>query len=213
MLKDQDPPLLPSPAKTVQTRSSLRQHDSMSSARHKRGAASSCHSEDDLLTSNLSPRSNTIPLIELTNSMDSVKKGESSVFYSLDNLDGLGRRSHNSQDAAAGRQWNMNLNINNLSLEDTMLTMTEFKSLNTDEKHQAVMRLVPLLKPFIGSLNDNLSRMESTVMEAHHHLDSFSDPPQYNSIVQSKLTLTDRPPPHTSYESACLLLYYADMIQ
>ena len=186
----------------------------MSSARHKRGAASSCHSEDDLLTSNLSPRSNTIPLIELTNSMDSVKKGESSVFYSLDNLDGLGRRSHNSQDAAAGRQWNMNLNINNLSLEDTMLTMTEFKSLNTDEKHQAVMRLVPLLKPFIGSLNDNLSRMESTVMEAHHHLDSFSDPPQYNSIVQSKLTLTDRPPPpHTSYESACLLLYYADMIQ
>ena len=68
--------------------------------------------QDDLLTSNLSPRSNTIPLIELGTSLENMFL---SKFHSLDNLDGGFARG------GATRKWNMNLNLtNNLSL-DSML--------------------------------------------------------------------------------------------
>ena len=132
-------------------------------------------SQDDLLTSNLSPRSNTIPLIELGSSLVDLKGYDSSVFHSLDNLDGLTGQETN-------RKWNMNLNLTNLSL-DTMLSQTEFHSLNMDEKHRAVMRLVPLLKPYICSLVDKLMGLDYTLGAANLQLDQVDDrPPQYHTL-------------------------------
>ena len=91
MLKDPTDP----PPRTMKTgsRSSLR--DQRPDSIHSKASS---QSQDDLLTSKLSPRSNTIPLIELGTSLDQLRKDDSSVFYSLDNLDGFG--------VGKGRQWN-----------------------------------------------------------------------------------------------------------
>ena len=125
---------------------------------------------------NISPRSNTIPLIELGKSLDNLKAGgDSSVFHSIDHLDGFGR------GGGSERKWNMNLNINNISL-DTMLSLTEFRSLGGEEKHQAVMRLVPLLRPYICSIVEKLMGLDCTIGEANSHLDVIDRPPQYSKI-------------------------------
>jgi len=106
-----------------------------------------------------------------------LKVHDSSVFHSLDNLDGLSGPS--PMDT---RKWNMNLNITNLSL-DTMLSQTEFHSLNMEEKHRAVMRLVPLLKPYICSIVDKLVGLDYTLGAANQHLDQVDDrPPQYHTL-------------------------------
>ena len=78
----------------------------------------------------------------------------------------------------------MNLNVNNISL-DTMLSITEFRSLGTEEKQQAVMRLVPLFKPYICSIVDKLCGLDYTIGEAHSHLDVIDRPPQYSRIQGS----------------------------
>ena len=75
----------------------------------------------------------------------------------------------------------MNLNINNISL-DTMLSLTEFRSLGREEKHQAVMRLVPLVKPYICSIVEKLMGVDCTIGEANNHLDQIDRPPHYTKI-------------------------------
>ena len=75
----------------------------------------------------------------------------------------------------------MNLNVNNISL-DTMLSITEFRSLGTEEKQQAVMRLVPLFKPYICSIVDKLCGLDYTIGEANSHLDVIDRPPKYSRI-------------------------------
>ena len=109
-----------------------------------------------------------------------LKEYDGSVFHSLDNLDGWGHvpRGQNSRD----RKWNMNLNMTNLSL-DTMFSLTEFRSLNMDEKHKAVMRLVPLLKPYICTMLEKLVGLDYTLGAANNQLDmGFDRPPRYESI-------------------------------
>ena len=122
------PPLLPSPPRrSARTGSRASVQPSVRSASRQFGSTFTsqvggeprlgrcqcqCLTQDDLLTSNLSPRSNTIPLIELGTSLENMFL---SKFHSLDNLDGGFARG------GATRKWNMNLNLtNNLSL-DSML--------------------------------------------------------------------------------------------
>ena len=102
-----------------------------------------------------------------------------SVFHSLDHLGGYGR-------AGSEKKWKMNLNVNNISL-DTMLSITEFRSLGTEEKQQAVMRLVPLFKPYICSIVEKLCGLDYTIGEANSHLDVIDRPPQYSRIQGSSL--------------------------
>ena len=96
------------------------------------------------------------------------------VFHSLHNLEGRGGTEN---------KWKMNLNVNvnNISL-DTMLSITEFRSLGTEEKQQAVMRLVPLFKPYICSIVDKLYGLDYTIGEANSHLDVIDRPPKYSRI-------------------------------
>lgn len=175
-----NPPRLPSPPRRTikaSSRSSLKERPLNLNSNSRQTFTKNSDSQDDLLTSNLSPRSNTIPLIELGSSLVDLKVHDSSVFHSLDNLDGLSGPS--PMDT---RKWNMNLNITNLSL-DTMLSQTEFHSLNMEEKHRAVMRLVPLLKPYICSIVDKLVGLDYTLGAANQHLDQVDDrPPQYQTL-------------------------------
>ena len=108
--------------------------------------------------------------------MGNLKEDNSSgsVFHSLDHLGGYGR-------AGSEKKWKMNLNVNNISL-DTMLSITEFRSLGTEEKQQAVMRLVPLFKPYICSIVDKLCGLDYTIGEANSHLDVIDRPPHYTKI-------------------------------
>ena len=107
--------------------------------------------------------------------MDNLKGvNSSSLFHSLHHLEGRG---------GSEKKWKMNLNVNvnNISL-DTMLSITEFRSLGTEEKQQAVMRLVPLFKPYICSIVDKLCGLDYTIGEANSHLDVIDRPPKYSRI-------------------------------
>ena len=97
-------------------------------------AKSATTSQDDLLSSNLSPQSTAIPLIELGNSIENMFLNK---FHSLDDLDGGFAKPGVSLSGVTERKWNMNLNVNNLSLDlDTMITLTEFRSLDLEDKHK-----------------------------------------------------------------------------
>ena len=112
--------------------------------------------------------------------MDNLKGvNNSSVFRSLHHLEGGG---------GTEKKWKMNLNVNNISL-DTMLSITEFRSLGTEEKQQAVMRLVPLFKPYICSIVDKLCGLDYTIGEANSHLDVIDRPPKYTRIQGWSLSL------------------------
>ena len=117
--------------------------------------------------------------MELGKSLDNLKgANSSSVFHSLHHLEGGG---------GSEKKWKMNLNVNNISL-DTMLSITEFQSLRTEEKQQAVMRLVPLFKPYICSIVEKLCGLDYTIGEANSHLDVIDRPPQYSRIQGSSLS-------------------------
>ena len=112
--------------------------------------------------------------------MENVKGvSTNNVFHSLHNLEGRGGTEN---------KWKMNLNVNvnNISL-DTMLSITEFRSLGTEEKQQAVMRLVPLFKPYICSIVDKLCGLDDNIGEANTHLDVIDRPPQYSRIQGQSL--------------------------
>ena len=119
--------------------------------------------------------------------MDNLKSlNTSNVFHSLHHLEGR---------AGTEKKWKMNLNVNvnNISL-DTMLSITEFRSLGTEEKQQTVMRLVPLFKPYICSIVDKLCGLDYNIGEANSHLDVIDRPPQYSRIqggsLQKRLRLS-----------------------
>ena len=82
----------------------------------------------------------------------------------------------------------MNLNINNFSL-DAMLSLTEFRSLGVEGRHQAVMRLVPLVKPYICSIVETLVGLDYTIGEANSQLDVIDRPPHYTKIQGGSLSL------------------------
>ena len=103
-------------------------------SRQQMNATSATTSQDDLLSSNLSPRSTTIPLIELGTSLENMFLNK---FHSLDELDDGFAKPGVSLSGVTERKWNMNLNVNNLSLDlDTMISLTEFRSLDLEDKHK-----------------------------------------------------------------------------
>ena len=103
-------------------------------SRQQMNATSATTSQDDLLSSNLSPRSTTIPLIELGTSLENMFLNK---FHSLDELDDGFAKPGVSLSGVTERKWNMNLNVNNLSLDlDTMISLTEFRSLDLKDKHK-----------------------------------------------------------------------------
>ena len=130
------PSLLPSPPRRTEktsSRSSLRDKPKhLNTTSSPQPAASASTSQDDFLSSNLSPRSTTVPLIELGTSLENMFL---SKFHSLDNLDGGFAKPGVTLSGVTERQWNMSLNVNNLSL-DTMITLTEFRSLDIEDKHK-----------------------------------------------------------------------------
>jgi hypothetical protein len=137
------------------------------------------HSQEDILTANLSPRSNTIPMIEIGKSLENLKGHDSSLeFNSLDNLDGFARGlSFRAGDTV--RPFRMvterqaNYMMDKHWALDTMLSLSEFRSLGMEEKHQLILRLLPLLKPFASQLGQNLSELDTSVVEAASVLDSM----------------------------------------
>ena len=105
---------------------------------HQPNATSATASQDDLLSSNLSSQSTAIPLIELGNSIENMFLNK---FHSLDELDGGFAKPGVSLSGVTERKWNMNLNVNNLSLDlDTMITLTEFRTLDLEDKHRVRLK-------------------------------------------------------------------------
>ena len=85
-------------------------------------------------TTSQSPQSTAVPLIELGNSLENMFLNK---FHSLDELDGGFPKPGVTLSGLTERKWNMNLNVNNLNLDlDAMITLTEFRSLNLEEKHK-----------------------------------------------------------------------------
>ena len=109
-------------------------------------------SSEDLLAAGLSPRSNTIPLIEIGRSptlhlmfdmfaagksLENLTGADSSTeFHSLDRLDGLAR-------GLSCRTPHSNRGLQDL---DRLPGLQEFQQMGGREKHEAVLGLVPLLK-------------------------------------------------------------------
>ena len=113
-------------------------------SRQQMNATSATTSQDDLLSSNLSPRSTTIPLIELGTSLENMFLNK---FHSLDELDDGFAKPGVSLSGVTERKWNMNLNVNNLSLDlDTMISLTEFRSLDLEDKHKVRKNLLTIIQ-------------------------------------------------------------------
>ena len=113
-------------------------------SRQQMNATSATTSQDDLLSSNLSPRSTTIPLIELGTSLENMFLNK---FHSLDELDDGFAKPGISLSGVTERKWNMNLNVNNLSLDlDTMISLTEFRSLDLEDKHKVRKNLLTIIQ-------------------------------------------------------------------
>lgn len=150
------------------------------------------HSQEDILTANLSPRSNTIPMIEIGKSLENLKGHDSSLeFNSLDNLDGFARGlSFRAGDAVRSfgtmpdRQANYMMD-KHWSL-DTMLSLSEFRSLAMEDKHQLILRLLPLLKPFASQLGQNLSSLDTSVGAAANLLDKYNTEQQVKIQEQTE---------------------------
>ena len=165
-------------------------------------AGNKVHSQEDILTGNLSHRSNTIPMIEIGKSLENLKGHDSSLeFNSLDNLDGFARGlSHRSGDCVqpyggvparqahymTDKQWS-------LDTLDTMLTIQEFQTLGLEEKHQLILRLVPLLKPFASQLGKNLSSLDISVGEAASLLDKYNMNHEQSNHVMDKTNFHKHP--------------------
>ena len=156
------------------------------------------HSQEDFLTGNLSPRSNTIPMIEIGKSLENLKGHDSTVeFNSLDNLDGFARGlSFRAGDAVRSfglvtdRQ--ANYVVDKQCSLDSMLSITEFRKLGIEDKHHVILKLLPLLKPFANQLNRNLSNLDSSVGKAANMLDNVDQLEQTDTCQEQNNTL--KPP-------------------
>ena len=114
------------------------------------------------MSANASPRSNTLPMMELGRSLEQLRD----EFHSLDNLDG-----------AAG-----NLSArDNLSTTqpfqrappslDNMIGITDFRKLDSDDQHNMILSLLPLLKPFAARMDRSLEGLAFSVGLASKQLD------------------------------------------
>ena len=66
--------------------------------------------------------------------------------------------------------------IINIFLIKIVFSITEFRSLDLDEKHRCVMGLVPLLKPYLRGLVDTLGGLDTSLGQAAARLHLASDP-------------------------------------
>ena len=139
MLKQQDSQGRGVPLPRMSSTDKRQYLNSNSNSGQQPNATSAATSQDDLLSSNLSPQSTAIPLIELGNSIENMFLNK---FHSLDDLDGGFAKPGVSLSGVTERKWNMNLNVNNLSLDlDTMITLTEFRTLDLEDKHKVREKL------------------------------------------------------------------------
>ena len=134
------------------------------------------------MSANASPRSNTLPMMELGRSLEQLRDEfhrfellktcqhlDYYEFHSLDNLDNL--------DGAAG-----NLSArDNLSTTqpfqrappslDNMIGITDFRKLDSDDQHNMILSLLPLLKPFAARMDRSLEGLAFSVGLASKQLD------------------------------------------
>ena len=118
------------------------------------------------MSANQSPRSNTIPMIELGRSLEQLHGVDTSAeLRSLDNLDGcagLSQRDSSSRTQAF-RPAPPGL--------DNMIGLSEFRKLCPDEQHKLILSLLPQLKPFAAKMDRNLEGLSYSVGLASKQLD------------------------------------------
>ena len=119
------------------------------------------------MSANQSPRSNTIPMIELGRSLEQLHGRETTAeFRSLDNLDGcagtLSQRDSSSRTQAF-RPAPPGL--------DNMIGLTDFRKLCPDEQHNLILSLLPQLKPFAAKMDQSLEGLSYSVGLASKQLD------------------------------------------
>ena len=118
------------------------------------------------MSANESPRSNTIPMIELGRSLEQLHGRDTTAeFRSLDNLDGcagLSQRDTSSRTQAF-RPAPPGL--------DNMIGLSDFRKLDADEQHNLILSLLPQLKPFAAKMDRNLEGLSYSVGLASKQLD------------------------------------------
>lgn len=107
---------------------------------------------------NMSPRSNTIPMIELGRSLEQLRGPDTSAeFRSLDSLDGGaggrdgGDRTQHYQPQPPSLDNMMGLRCSTGTLHLT--PPSEFRKLGEEDKHSLILSLLPLLKPFAAKMD------------------------------------------------------------
>ena len=118
------------------------------------------------MSANQSPRSNTIPMIELGRSLEQLHGRDTTAeFRSLDNLDGcagLSQRDSSSRTQAF-RPAPPGL--------DNMIGLSDFRKLDPDEQHNLILSLLPQLKPFAAKMDRSLEGLSYSVGLASKQLD------------------------------------------
>ena len=118
------------------------------------------------MSANQSPRSNTIPMIELGRSLEQLHGRDTTAeFRSLDNLDGcagLSQRDSSSRTQAF-RPAPPGL--------DNMIGLSDFRKLCPDEQHNLILSLLPQLKPFAAKMDRSLEGLSYSVGLASKQLD------------------------------------------
>ena len=114
------------------------------------------------MSANASPRSNTLPMMELGRSLEQLRD----EFHSLDNLDGAA----GSLSARDNLSTTQPFQRAPPSL-DNMIGITDFRKLDSDDQHNMILSLLPLLKPFAARMDRSLEGLAFSVGLASKQLD------------------------------------------
>ena len=128
------------------------------------------------MSANASPRSNTLPMMELGRSLEQLRD----EFHSLDNLDNKHLHSLDDLDNLDGAAGNLSARDNLSTTQpfqrappslDNMIGISDFRKLDSEDQHNMILSLLPLLKPFAARMDRSLEGLAFSVGLASKQLD------------------------------------------
>merc|ERR1719270_1697459 len=114
------------------------------------------------MSANASPRSTTLPMMELGRSLEQLRD----ELHNLDNLDGAA----GSLSARDNLSTTQPFQRAPPSL-DNMIGISDFRKLDSEDQHNMILSLLPLLKPFAARMDRSLEGLAFSVGLASKQLD------------------------------------------
>ena len=128
------------------------------------------------MSANASPRSTTLPMMELGRSLEQLRD----EFHSLDNLDNKHLHSLDNLDNLDGAAGSLSARDNLSTTQpfqrappslDNMIGISDFRKLDSEDQHNMILSLLPLLKPFAARMDRSLEGLAFSVGLASKQLD------------------------------------------